>query len=335
MRILSERDVETLIEPAEAIAAAAEAYRLHAAGHVPPPVRADLSSADPKGGCLMLAGTFGSDLLVKSNVHAYPAGPEAPRLWGGMIGLWDLDKAQLRALISGRVFHDHRTAAGYAAAAIALAPPQVRTLALFGAGKTAPMTLRYLKIARPSLSKVILVGRGSERAKALAKTAARWPEFNGMELEVGLSPEAAVKSADLIVTVTSSAVPVFPGKAVKPQAVVILGGANRPTAREADDDLMRRARVLVDARHGANEKAGDLALALKSGALAPERVVAEIGACLDKGPPEVPGTDVTVFKSMGLAVQDSVLAAKVVAVAEREGIGMLVDLEGVTTANAA
>jgi ornithine cyclodeaminase/alanine dehydrogenase-like protein (mu-crystallin family) len=84
-----------------------------------------------------------------------------------------------------------------------------------------------------------------------------------------------------------------------------------------------------------HEKAGDLALALKSGALSPDRIVAEIGACLDRGPPEVPGTDVIVFKSMGLAVQDGVLAAQVIARAEREGIGIMIDLEGVTTANAA
>jgi ornithine cyclodeaminase/alanine dehydrogenase-like protein (mu-crystallin family) len=122
---------------------------------------------------------------------------------------------------------------------------------------------------------------------------------------------------------------------VKPDGLVILGGANRPNAREADDDLMRRARIVIDARHGATEKAGDLVLALASGALTPDRIVAEIGACLDAPPPEAPGADLTVFKSLGLAVQDAVLAARLVAKAERAGIGLVVDLEGALTADAA
>ena len=335
MLILTEQDVERLIAPAEAIAAATAAYRLHAEGGVPPPARADVSREQPKAGCLMLAGMLGSDLLVKSNVHAYPGEADTARLWGGMVALWDLRTAALRALIAGRVFHDHRTAAGYAAGAVALAPREPRTLALFGAGKTAPMTLRYLKLARPSLTRIVVVGRSPERVRVLAATASRWPEFSGVEVVAGSSPEAGVENADIIATVTSSANPVFPGRAVRAGALVILGGANRPTAREADDDLMRRARVVVDARHGAVEKAGDLALALASGALSPERIVAEIGACFDHGAPEVPDTDVTVFKSMGLAVQDAVLAARLVDNAEKVGIGTRVDLEGAAPAHAA
>jgi ornithine cyclodeaminase len=333
MLVLSERDVEALIRPDEAIAAAAEAYRLHARGQASPPVRADL--ACDKAGCLMLAGALRGNLLVKSNVHAYPAGPAAPRLWGGMLALWDLQTAQPRALIAGRIFHDHRTAAGYAAATAALAPVDARTLAVFGAGKTAPMTIRYMKIARPSLARIVIVGRGTERAAALAALASRWPDLAGVAVETSDSPAQAVAEADIVVTVTSSSTPVFLGKAVKPGALVVLGGANRPTAREADDDLMRRARVVVDARHGAAAKAGDLALALANGALDPARIVAEIGACLDGPPPDAPGADVTVFKSMGLAVQDAVLAERLVERAERSGVGVRIDLEGSATANAA
>jgi len=98
MLILTEHDIESLIRPAEAIAAATAAYRLHADGGVPPPVRADLAREQPKAGCLMLAGMLGSDLLVKSNVHAYPGGTDKARLWGGMIALWDLRTARLRAV---------------------------------------------------------------------------------------------------------------------------------------------------------------------------------------------------------------------------------------------
>jgi len=329
MLVLAEAEVERLIEVEEAIAAAADAYRLHAAGAVPPPVRADLRSEAPKVGCLLLAGLLGPDLLtVKSNVHVYPNGPAAPRFWGSLLTVWDLATGLPRALISARAFNDHRTAAGFAAAARALASPDVTSLALFGAGKTAPMTALYLNAVRPSIRRLLLVGRSPDRVAALAAWVRACPHLSDVTVETGWSPHEAVREAGIVATVTSSDEPVFPGASARPGALVILGGANRPTAREADDDLMRRARVIVDARAGILEKAGDLARALASGALDPARIVAEIGPCLDGSVPEAPGTDVTVFKSMGLAVQDAVLAARLVEKAERAGVGVQVDLEG-------
>jgi ornithine cyclodeaminase/alanine dehydrogenase-like protein (mu-crystallin family) len=328
MRLLTEADIQAAIDPGVAIAAAREAYRLQAAGEVGPPVRAEIAREEPTAGALTLVGALGPHLLVKSNVHAWPDGGAAPRLWGGLLTLWDLAACRPRALIAGRAFHDHRTAAGYAAAADILAASEARTLALFGAGKTAPATLRYLKRVRPGLERVALVGRGPARVRAFAEQVASWPDFAGVAVVVETDGERAVQDADIVVTVTSSSTPVFPGRAVRPGALVVLGGANKPGMREADDELMRRARVLVDARPGILDKAGDLAEALRSGALVPERIVAEIGACLDRPPPEAPGADVTVFKSVGLAVQDLLLALRLVEAAERQGRGRLLDLEG-------
>ncbi len=327
MRFLNERDVETLIDVAEAVDAAAEAYRLHATGSVPPPVRADLRRSAPKSGCLLLAGADGADLTVKSNVHAWPADPDAPRFWGSLLALWDAESAQPRALLSARAFNDHRTAAGFAAAARVLAPKDARTLAVYGAGKTAPMTIRYLKAACPGIDRVLVVGRNPERARALVAAASSWPAMRGVEIRLA-SAEDAAATADVIATVTTSDVPVFPGAAVRSGALVILGGANRPTAREADDVLMRRATVFVDAAQGAMEKAGDLALSAASGAFDPARLAGEIGAFLDGPVLRFAGTDVTVFKSMGLAVQDVVLARRLAAAAEARGIGTILDLEG-------
>jgi ornithine cyclodeaminase len=329
MLVLAEADVERLIEVKDAIAAAGDAYRLHATGAVPPPVRADLRSEVPKVGCLVLAGLLGPDLLtVKSNVHAHPNGPEGPRLWGSLLTLWDLTTGKPRALISARAFNNHRTAAGFAAAARVLADPNATTLALFGAGKSAPMTALYLKAARPSIRRLVLVGRSPRRVAALAAWARACPHLSDVLVETGSSPGDAVREAEIVATVTTSDEAVFPGASVRAGALVILGGANRPAAREADDDLMGRARVIVDARAGALDKAGDLVRSLASGALDPVRIVAEIGACLDGSVPEAAGTDVTVFKSMGLPVQDAVLAAHLVRKAERAGLGRPVDLEG-------
>ncbi len=85
-------------------------------------VRGDLRQDNPKAGCLLLAGAWGGEhLTVKSNVHAYPDGPEAPRLWGSLLTLWDWQRAVPRALLSAHAFNDHRTAAGFAIGAQVLA----------------------------------------------------------------------------------------------------------------------------------------------------------------------------------------------------------------------
>lgn len=327
MLFLGEADIEALITLPDALACAERAFRLHATGEAAAPVRGDLRHGHPKAGCLMLAGARGAEALtIKSNVHAYPDGPEAPRLWGSLLTLWDWSRAEPRALLAARAFNDHRTAAGFALGADRLAAPDAAILALFGAGKSAPLTLRYLKAVRPSLREIRLAGRSSERVQALAAQAALWPEFAETRIVCADSPEAAVAGADLIATVTTADRPVFPGAAVKPGACIILGGANRPEAREADDALMRRADLYVDARQGAAEKAGDIRLALESGALVPERIRAEIGAVPAGGLPLSPGSELRVFKSMGLAIQDVVLAEHLAARADAEGLGLRLDL---------
>lgn len=327
MLFLGEADIEALITLPDAMACAALAFRLHATGEAAAPVRGDLRHGTPKAGCLMLGGARGAEALtIKSNVHAYPDGPETPRLWGSLLTLWDWRRAEPMALMAARTFNDHRTAAGFAVGADRLAAPDAGILALFGAGKSAPLTLRYLKAVRPSIREIRLAGRSPERVEALARQAALWPDLADTRIVCADSPEATVAGADLIATVTTSDQPVFPGAAVKPGACIVLGGANRPEAREADDALMRRADLYVDARQGATEKAGDLRLALASGALVPERIRAEIGAVPAGGLPLSAASDVRVFKSMGLAIQDVVLAEHLAARAKAEGRGLRLDL---------
>ncbi|MGD9769593.1 MAG: hypothetical protein AB7U62_18315, partial [Pseudolabrys sp.] len=133
----------------------------------------------------------------------------------------------------------------------------------------------------------------------------------------------AAHDADLVVTITTSDTPVFSGAAVKPGALVILAGANRPTAREADDDLIARAQVYVDHRTSCLERAGDLRIPLESGHLKIERVTAEIGELLaSRSASPRASADVTVFKSIGIIAQDLALAEWLVARAGESGAGL-------------
>ncbi|MFD2183719.1 ornithine cyclodeaminase family protein [Rhodoplanes azumiensis] len=332
MRLLSERDIERLIDPGAAIAAAAEAYRRQAAGEMPTPGRLDVLRTNPKGGALVLAGhSFDRRFVVKTNIHAYSdaakdAAMPARTAASGLV-LWDGVACVPLAHMATSSFNDHRTAAGFAAATQVLAPPAPHTLAVFGAGKIAPATVLYLSAVR-RFARVVLVGRNVERARGLAAQLAARPELDGIDITVETDAATAATEADVIATVTTAETPIFPGDAVRSGTFVILGGANRPTHREVDDAFMRRARVFVDHFDGATTRAGDLALTLATGVLRPKQIVGEIGAFLDRGemPPMPAGLDITVFKSIGIAAQDVITAGMVYERAVRDGIGLEFDM---------
>src|SRR5262249_8838680 len=150
IRILSEQDVEQLIEPSAAIAAMEDAYRRHSAGRMPPPGRLDVPRATPKGSVLVLAGHSDDRLFaMKGNMHVYPEPDLRLGKAASMMLRWDAVQCAPLALVATTRFNNHRTAAGLAAAARHLARENARTLAVFGAGKIAPAVIRYLTLVRP------------------------------------------------------------------------------------------------------------------------------------------------------------------------------------------
>ncbi len=320
MRLISEHDVERLIDPQATIAAVADGYRRQALGHEHG--RLDLRREDPKGSVLVLAGHAHDGLFAaKTNVHVYPDPQARRRLAQSLMMLWDSVACEPLALISTTAFNNHRTAAGLAAAAQVLAPAKAKTLAIFGAGKIAPAAIRYLA-AVCAFERIYILGHGPARARELAETVGRWPALTQCQVTAETDPEKAVRDADVIVTLTTSSVPVFPGHAVKPGALVILAGANRPEAREADDALIARAHIYLDHREGCLTRAGDIAIPLASGHLKPGQIAGEIGARLAgeiATPP--PQADIVVFKSMGVIGQDIAIAALLLARAQAENAG--------------
>lgn len=323
MRLLSESDVASLLDPELALASAEEAYRRHAGAGAQAPGRIDLRPPGGGLGMLMLAA-LGPDGLacVKTNLHRQPSG--CARRHASLLTLWNTEACRPTALISGLAFNRARTAAGFAAACRLLAPPKASRLALFGAGAMAPETARLICAVRP-IREIRIVGRSPERASALARSLAAAPDFAGVRVAAETDPRAAAGAADVVVAVTSADAPVFPGDAVRDGALVVLGGANRPAAREADDLLIGRARIFVDHLEGCLARAGDLVIPLASGALRHEAIHGEIGAAFDAPPPSFEG--VTVFKSIGIAMQDLTLASMLLARAETLAVGVAYDTQ--------
>jgi ornithine cyclodeaminase/alanine dehydrogenase-like protein (mu-crystallin family) len=328
MRLLSEADVGRLIDCELGIECAETAYVQQALGPHELKGRLDLRRRSPRIGALVVAGLGDHDrlLVVKTNAHAWPPGQEI-RVTRSLLVLWDTLQAKPIALFAAAVFNDHRTAAGFAAAAKVLAPPQASTLVVFGAGKLAMPSLTYLCTVRP-IERAIIVGRDAMRAQRLAAQARLHPALRHVNVSAMDDAGRAAQQADILVSVTTSDTPVFPGSAVRDRALVILGGANRPDAREADDQLIRRAAIYTDDTEGALAQAGDLAIPIATGVIDERAIVGEIGSLIGR-PTAIPRHDgVSVFKSIGIALQDLTLAQALLCRAQRENLGAMFDVEG-------
>jgi ornithine cyclodeaminase len=213
------------------------------------------------------------------------------------------------ALIDGEALTLRRTAAASALAAQHLARHDAQRLLIVGTGRLAPWMARSHVALQPELSHVEVWGRNADAAEDVVEALRE----EGIDAEVALDLRSAVEKADLISCATTSREPLVRGAWLREGVHLDLVGAFRPDMREADDDAILRARVFVDTRAGALSEAGDLTQPIERGLITREHVVAELAQLL-RG--EVPGRasddDVTLFKSVGTALED-LAAARLVA----------------------
>ncbi|MFF4599550.1 ornithine cyclodeaminase family protein [Amycolatopsis sp. NPDC001319] len=248
----------------------------------------------PSGQFLLMPAFWGAFAGVKVATVA-PGNParDLPRIQGEYLLL---DGATLTplALLDGVAVTSVRTAAVSALAVDCLAAPDASRLVVFGTGPQAASHLEALRQVRP-VRDVVVVGRSAARTAAFAAA---------QGARVGTAADVA--SADLVVCCTTSSTPLFDGALVPDGATVVAVGSHEPHVREIDAALMGRATVVVEAVDTALREAGDVVLAVSEGALAPDALVplSDVvrGAAL-------PGSGPRLFKSVGMAWEDLVVAA--------------------------
>jgi len=193
-----------------------------------------------------------------------------------------------------------RTACASALAASYLAREDASHLVMIGAGALAPHLVRAHASVRP-IQKVTLWNRTRGRAVQAAFGLA----VGGIETEVTDDLETAVRAADIVSCATLSTTPLVHGKWLKKGAHLDLVGGFTPKMREADDDAVRKARVYVDTRAGATKEAGDIAQPLKSGVLKKESIHGDLfGLCREEAKGRTGNMQITLFKSVGTAIED-------------------------------
>jgi alanine dehydrogenase len=165
-----------------------------------------------------------------------------------------------------------------------------------------------------------------ESAETFAR---RQSEVHGIDVEVAATAEEAVRGADIICTVTTSNDPVLLGDWLSPGAHVNAVGAYSPTTRELDSALVARARLYADRRESLLSEAGEFLIPRSEGLIEDDHIVGEIGQVLTgKAPARGSADEITLFKSLGIAIEDLAAARSVCDAAEEQGLGTWVEVGG-------
>ena len=281
---LNEDQVRQHLRMADLIPAMEKALIDFSSGKVTQPVRSVIN-VDPPGGFLGLMPALTPDGLGLKAVTFYPsnAGRGIPTHMA-TIFLCDPETGGPLAIMDGRLITEMRTAAVSAAATKLLAPRDATILAILGSGVQAHSHVEAMRLVR-NFEEIRVWSPTKEHAERFAK-------------EIGAtatSVEQAISGADVIVTATNSKTPVLMGSWLKPGCHVNAVGACRPDWRELDDEAMSNV-VFVDSREGAKKESGDVIL---SGA----KLYAELGEALAGKVPSC-ANETTIFKSLGMAVED-------------------------------
>ena len=288
---LSEERIRGLLGWDSLIAAMETALANFSLGRVIQPARNMLTIEEGKR-YLGIMPAVAEDAMGAKLVSFYPgnAGTEVPTHLA-MVLLFRPDTGEPLAVMDGRLITEMRTAAVSAAATRRLASPDSRVLALLGSGVQAHAHLQALRLVR-RFEEVRVWGRTAEHAERFAK----------QHQAKAMSAESAVRGADVIVTATNALQPILEGAWLKSGAHVNAVGSPRPDWRELDDAAMAKT-VVVDSREAVLQEAGDVILSKA-------KIYAEIGEIF-AGIKEAPVSATTVFKSVGIAVED-IATAKLV-----------------------
>jgi ornithine cyclodeaminase/alanine dehydrogenase-like protein (mu-crystallin family) len=282
---LDENEVREHLRMADLIPAMEKALIDFSAGKVTQPVR-QVIPVDPPGGFYGIMPALTPNGLGQKIVTFYPPNAEKGiHTHMALIILNDRETGAPIAVMDGRLITEMRTAAVSAAATKLLAPKDSKVLAILGSGIQARSHFEALRLVR-NFEEIRVWSQTKSNAENFAK-------------EIGAkvtAAEEAVRGADVVVTVTSSKTPVLKGEWLKRGCHVNAIGACRPDWRELDDNAMRNSVVFVDSREAAMKESGDLIL---SGA----KIHAELGEAF-AGKIDNRSGETTIFKSLGMAVED-------------------------------
>jgi ornithine cyclodeaminase/alanine dehydrogenase-like protein (mu-crystallin family) len=331
MLVLSHRDVVQALPPHACAEAMARVLAEHARGGSFMPLRSVMAPPDAAGFLGLMPGwraaqPNGAAVFALKAVCIVPGNPaRGLDAHQGLVTLFDGETGQPSAILDASAITAIRTAAVTAVATRALSRPDARTLAILGAGTQARAHLAALLPVR-EFAQVRVYAPTEAHARAMIDQA----NDTGAqaELSVATSAQEALRDADVVVTATSSREPVLRRAWLKPGAHLNAVGASTPRARELDTATVAASALFCDSRESLRHEAGEFQLAIAEGLITgEEHVRAELGEVLAGTAQGRRGDgELTLFRSLGLAIEDLAAAETAVAAARAAGLGTEVAL---------
>jgi ornithine cyclodeaminase/alanine dehydrogenase-like protein (mu-crystallin family) len=261
------------------------------------------SHLETPGGTLLMMPSHGAPGVGVKLVTLTPSNADRglPFIHAAYV-LFDPETQALRAVFDGAALTALRTGAVSGLATRHLAREDARRLVLYGAGVQARSHLDAMRAVR-AIDELVVVGRGRENVDALVDAATA----SGLSATAG--EPGAEGDADIVCTTTTSTEPVVFGRELRDGVHLNAVGAYTTSMRELDATAVARAKVVVETRDAADAEAGDLALALAEGAIGPGHVAADLHELVTGTVVRASDADVTLFKSVGVAFEDLVVAS--------------------------
>ncbi len=314
--LLREADVENLLTMPMTLELIERVHREYSTGNAIDVPRE--RTRVPKAALHILQGAVPSANVL--GYKAYTSSREGVRF---LVFAFNAERGNLDVVVEANYLGMMRTGAAAGVAAKWLARADAKVAGIFGAGWQAQGQLEALAAVR-KLERVKVYSRTPEK---VAEFCDRMSRKLSLDVVPAASPEDAVKASDIVVTITTSATPVFDGVWLAPGTHVNAAGSNSLLRREIDETTVSRANpVVVDSRPSALKEAGDLLPSLEKGRLH-SGMLTELGEVIaGTRPGRTSPSQITLFESQGMAMQDLIMAAELARLARAKGVGSELDL---------
>ena len=327
LRVLGAEDTRRALPMGETIEAMKRAFGQLSAGTARVPPRSHINVDDAEGVSLFMPALLAdTDDLALKVVSVFPANNKRglPTIHALVVVL-DPETGIPIALIEGGSLTAIRTGAGSGAATDLLARSIARRVAILGAGVQARTQLEAVCTVR-AIESVAIFSLDADQSRAFADETVGKP-WAPATITLAETASEAIANADVICTATTSATPVFDGSDLKPGAHINAIGSFTPTMQEVDSTAVERSLLIVDSREASLAETGDLIIPIQEGRISEDHIQAELGDIVNGDHPGRTDADqITLYKSVGIAVQDAAAAGLALRRAEQLGLGQLVEL---------
>lgn len=327
MLILNKEAVANSLAHAECVDILSDTMKSVSKRDVIMPLRQFIAIPETQGKFTMMPGYLGDPRCFGVKlVSKYPPMDDGGSSHIGAVMVFDAETGVPQAMMDGGELTAIRTSSASALATQALSRKDSEVMTLMGCGDEARHHIQAIMAVRP-IREIVVWGRSPQRAEAFVERCRdQGIVSESVAMRVEAEAEQAVKSADIVCTVTASTQPILEGQWLQPGTHVNLVGAAVRTSFEADNDVVTRSRFYIDYKESAMAQAGELLNAIEAGLIDESHIVGEIGDLLIGN---IPGrekdSDITVYKSLGVSAQDLAAGLRAMKNASQQGFGTKID----------